>query len=121
MIICHFKSIKSITNNTIKNWIDFVICHHINLLEILCDAWSSHFVSFNNSHVSHSIHLLNINVIKFLQVLLNFRLCEFLIGFKSKYVVIDILSGAPQYNFFLKKFIFWMLSGEIFISWDLNS
>jgi hypothetical protein len=57
--------------------------HDIDFFITFSQPWSSNTVTFNDSHVSYSVYLLNINVIQFLQVLFYLRFSQFLVSLKS--------------------------------------
>lgn len=100
-------------------------CHHIHLLPISSFYWMTNYVSVHLPHIPHSVHLLHIYVIKLLNILPYFRFRQSLICFKHQNVVVNFLPRSVENHLFLKKFIFWVFFGKIFVfrnlSWELNT
>lgn len=115
MIIC----IKS-TYNSVQNWINFMACNYVGLLKIAGHHWSTYGVSFDHTDISDCVHLFDVNIVQFLQILFNLRLRQLFIHLEDKHIVIHLLTWAMQDHFMLYKFVLRMLSWIVFIFRNLS-
>jgi len=107
---------SSFAYDSIQHRIDLVTSHHIHLLPVALLSRSTNHIPIHLPHVSHSTHLLNLDIVQLVQVLPYLWLREGLICLEYQHVVVYFFARTVQDYFFLEKFVLRVLFWKIAVS-----
>jgi hypothetical protein len=111
--VLHWYISESFANHSVEERVDLVGSHHINFLVALGQSGSADQSFFDHPHASHSVNILDVHVVQFLQVLLYLRFGQLRLGLEGQHVVVHLIARPPQDDPVFEEVVLRLLLGEV--------